>query len=148
MISCATSAHCGEGAACYYLPGKDEVEASSDLVGSLDGACGGCIALHKGPIWTTSALLAERRAEVEAWGAAGYLAADMESATTFAVAEYFGMRRLSLLFTFDNPRAGEHILLTDTARAERRASGERAMIDLALSVIAACQCGAGPGRET
>ncbi len=136
-IVSAVSAHCGEGAARCYLPDKDEVEASPDLIASLDDIFGGCVTLHKAPIWTTSALLAEGRAEIQGWSDAGYAAVDMESATTFAVAEYFGMRRLSLLFAFDNPRAGEHILLTDAAKAERRASGEQAMIDLAMSVITA-----------
>jgi purine-nucleoside phosphorylase len=134
-LVCATSAHCGEGAAQYYLPGREEVEASPDLVSSLASVSG--LSLRKGPVWTTSALLAEGRAEVEAWADAGYLAADMETATTFAVAESFGMRRLSLLFVFDSPRAGEHIMLTDDAKGARRARGERAMVDLALSIIAA-----------
>jgi uridine phosphorylase len=131
-LVCATSAHCGEGASQYYRPGREEVEASPDLVSSVASVSD--VALHRGPIWTTSALLAEGRAEIEAWAAAGCLAADMETASTFAVAEYFGMRRLSLLFAYDNPRVGEHIMLTDDAKAERRARGERAMIDLALSI--------------
>ncbi len=139
-IVCATRAHCGEGAACYYLPGKDEVEASPDLVAAVECVGAGSIGLHKGPIWTTSALLAEGRAEVAAWGDAGYLAVDMESAATFAVAEHFEMRRLSLLFAFDNPRAGEHIMLTGAAKAERRARGERAMVDLALSLAVSSGC--------
>ncbi len=134
-IVCATSAHCGEGAAQYYRPGRSDIEASPHLIASLGSVPSG-LALHRGPIWTTSALLAEGLAEVEAWAAAGYVAADMETAATFAVAESFGMRRLSLLFVFDNPRAGDHILLTNAAKAERRARGEKAMIDLALSVIA------------
>jgi purine-nucleoside phosphorylase len=134
-LVCATSAHCGEGAAQYYLSGREEVEASPGLVSALTAIPG--VSVHKGPVWTTSALLAEGMAETEAWAAAGYLAADMETATTFAVAESFRMRRLSLLFVFDNPRAGEHIMLTDDAKGARRARGERAMIDLALSIIAA-----------
>ena len=133
-LVCATSAHCGEGAAQYYLPHTREVSASTDLIAGLTGASASPVALHRGPIWTTSALLAEGRGEVEDWSRQGYIAADMESATTFATAEYFGMRRLSLLFVFDNPCQGEHIALTDDTRAERRAQGERAMIDLALAV--------------
>jgi purine-nucleoside phosphorylase len=133
-LVCATSAHCGEGAAQYYLPHTHEVSASADMVDEVSRASVPHVALHKGPIWTTSALLAEGRAEVEDWSRQGYIAADMESAATFATAEYFGMRRLSLLFAFDNPRQGEHIALTDDSKVERRAQGERAMIDLAFAI--------------
>ena len=135
-LVCATSAHCGEGAACYYLAGEADVEASPELVSSL-ATRGDPVAMHRGPVWTTFALLAEGKTEIQAWGEVGYLAVDMESATTFAVAKHFGMQRLSLLFAFDNPRAGEHIMLTDAAKAEPRARGERGMIDLAMAVIAA-----------
>jgi len=93
------------------------------------------VALHRGPVWTTSALLAEGQAEIEAWAAKGCVAADMETASAFAVAEHFGMKRLSLLFAFDNPATGDHIALTDDAKAERRVVGERAMIELALAVM-------------
>jgi purine-nucleoside phosphorylase len=134
-IICATSAHCGEGAAQYYLPDKRDVDASPDLVAGITTAPVHTVGLHKGPVWTTSALLAEGKEEIESWASQGYIAVDMETASTFAVAQYFGMARLSLLFAFDNPRRGDHILLTDAAKAERRAQGEQAMIDLALSII-------------
>lgn len=143
-LICATAAHCGEGAAQYYLPGRAEaVEASAELVDGVILAPHADILLHKGSIWTTSALLAEGRAELESWMAKGCVAADMETASTFAVAKHFGMRRLSLLFAFDNPSTGDHIALTDEAKARRRAAGELAMIELALSVVhrfaAACR---------
>ncbi len=64
------------------------------------------------------------------------MAVDMETATTFAVAEYFKMQRLSLLFVFDAPQLGEHILLTDTEKEERRARGEQGVIELTLAIIA------------
>jgi len=134
-IVCATSAHCGEGAAQYYLPGKQEVEASAGLVANVTLPQDSPVSIHKGPIWTTSALLAEGKTEIANWANQGYIAADMETASTFAVAEYFRMQRLSLLFVFDNPRAGEHILMTDVSKEERRARGEQAMIDMALSMI-------------
>jgi len=133
-IVCATSAHCGEGAAQYYLPNKREIDASGDLVARITSESAGTVAVHKGPVWTTSALLAEGKQEIESWASQGYIAVDMETAATFAVAEYFGMRRLSLLFAFDNPRQGDHILLTDAAKAERRAQGEQAVIALAFSI--------------
>ncbi len=44
---------------------------------------------------------------------AGWSAVDMETATTFAVAEHFGMHRLAILFAFYNPRRKRHLLLSD-----------------------------------
>lgn len=134
-VVCVTSAHCGEGAAQYYVGAQHEVRATEQLIASLDGSLVSSVALRKGPIWTTSALLAEGKAEIEGWAQKGYIAVDMESASTLAVAEHFGMQSLSLLFTFDNPRCGNHILLTDAGKAVRRKQGEQAMIELAFSVI-------------
>jgi uridine phosphorylase len=130
-LVCATYAHCGEGAAQYYVDTPD-VAASMDLA---DQVLSSTVPLHKGPIYTTSALLAEGREVVERWKVEGYIAVDMETATTFAVAEYFGMKRLSLLFAFENLSQGEHILLSDSEKRERWAKGEKAMIDIVLGMI-------------
>jgi hypothetical protein len=94
------------------------------------GCCG-----HEGKIYTTAALLAEGNREIEAWHNAGSAAVDMETATTFAVADYFGMDRASILFGFDNPRHKSHILLTDAEKDERRARGDQTMIQLTFSTI-------------
>ena len=136
-IVCATSARCGEGASQYYTPGVKDISASPDLIARVPSSVGE-ITVHKGAIRTTSALLAEGMDEVMEWRDQGCIAADMETASTFAVAEYFGMRRLSLLFAFDNPCLGDHILMIgDEEKSARRASGEQAMIDLALAIIKA-----------
>ena len=78
---------------------------------------------------------AEGKAEIQEWSRQGYIAVDMETASTFAVAEYFGMQRLSLLFVFDNPDQGEHILLSDAEKQKRRALGEQAVIDTVFTTI-------------
>ena len=146
-IVCATSARCGEGAAQYYLSDAREVSASPDLLGLITDRQIGRVTLHKGPVWTTSALLAEGMAEVRSWRDQGYIAADMETASTFAVAEHFGMRRLSLLFVFDNPCLGDHaLLLGDAEKQERRAEGEQAMINLAFSAIVTRRSPLSPSR--
>ena len=134
-IVCVTSAFCGEGAAQYYLPDKQEVNASLELVEGIQPSSTASVATHKGRIWTTSALLAEGKAEIQDWADQGYIAVDMETASTFAVAEYFGMQRLSLLFVFDNPSQGEHILLSDAEKQKRRAAGEQAVIDTIFAII-------------
>ena len=102
-LVCVTSAYCGEGAAQYYLPQTQEINASLELVEGMSSLRTTSVVTHKGRIWTTSALLAEGIAEIRDWAHQGYIAVDMETASTFAVAEYFGMQRLSLLFVFDNP---------------------------------------------
>ena len=130
-----TSAYCGEGAAQYYLPQTQEINASLELVERISSLRTTSVTIHKGRIWTTSALLAEGKAEIQDWSHQGYIAVDMETASTFAIAEYFGMQRLSLLFAFDNPSQGEHILLSDTEKQVRRTNGEQAMIDTVFAVI-------------
>ena len=134
-VVCATSAHCGEGASQYYLPHKQEVDALPDLVDLITDAPTVPFALRKGPIWTISALLGEGKAEIQRWSNQGYIAVDMETASTFAVAEYFRMQHLSLLFVFDNPCQGEHILLSNVEKQERRTKGEQAMIDMVFAII-------------
>ena len=131
----ATEARCAEGAAACYLPGVETVAATPALVSAAMAHPAVSVARHAGPVWTTAALLAEGNAEIEAWHAAGYLAADMETATTFAVADYFGMRRLSLLSAFDNPRQGAHLGLTESAKDAARAAGEQAMFTLLFDLI-------------
>ncbi len=134
-IVCVTSARCGEGSSQYYLPHKYEVNASVDQMDLIVKAQMPHVRLHQGPIWTTSALLAEGEAEIQNWSDQGYIAVDMETASTFAVAEYFGMHHLSLLFVFDNPLSGEHILFNDVEKKERRSNAEEAMIDMVFYII-------------
>jgi purine-nucleoside phosphorylase len=59
----------------------------------------------------------------------------METAATYAVAQYLRMDRASLLFAFDNPRQKEHLFLDDAQKQQRRAIGNQRMIELALEVV-------------
>ena len=92
---------------------------------------------HAVPDWTTAALLAKGTIEIEQWHGEGYLAADMETGCTFAIAEYFGMRRGSLLYPFDNPRQGLHLEPTEADKDAAPAEGERAIFDLLFALIEA-----------
>lgn len=131
----ATEAYCGEGAARYYLPEKALVRSTVTPARIRPLASHAAVPIHEGKIYTTAALLAEGSREIEAWHDAGFAAVDMETATSFAVAEHFGMDRASILFGFDNPRHKSHILLTDSEKEFRRARGNQAMIELTLAVI-------------
>lgn len=133
----ATQAYCGEGASQYYKSDGKLVQASRDVLElpvfkRLDD-----MPLHWGCIYTSSALFAQGEREVEEWFQRGFGAVDMETASTFAVAEYFGMDRVSILYAFDHPRQKEHILLHDTEKDERRRRGNRRMMEVVLDVVKA-----------
>jgi uridine phosphorylase len=131
----ASVAGCGDGAAHCYLPGAESVAATPAL---MDRAR--CLAgpqgAHIGPIWTTAALLAEGREDLERWANAGYLAVDMETASAYAVAEWAGMERVSILAVFDNPVAGSHIALEEADKASLRQRGEDRMLKIVLELAA------------
>jgi purine-nucleoside phosphorylase len=127
-------AGCGDGASACYLPGVECVAATPELVDNAMVAVGGRVPAHDGAIWTTAALLAEGDAEINAWHGSGYAAVDLETAATFAVAEHYGMQRLSILSVFDNPRHGAHLALTEHEKQEARARGEAVALELVLEM--------------
>lgn len=134
-LVCATTAYRGEGASQYYFSELKYVDASAELMDRIRSEeSNETNQLHEGPIFTTSALFAEGTTEVESWYKMGYIAVDMETAATFAVAKYFHMKRLSILFVFDNPQEGSHILMEEIEREKRRANGEGEMIKQSLKL--------------
>jgi purine-nucleoside phosphorylase/ribosomal protein S18 acetylase RimI-like enzyme len=130
----ADRAYCGEGAARYYTTEGEWVPASANLLrsrtlsGLRPGEC------RTGVIYTTAALFAEGGEDVERWSQEGFAAVDMETAATYAVAEHFGMDRVSILYGFDNPRRREHILLSDQEKDLRRAAANDKMRQIALDL--------------
>ena len=131
----ATEAGCGDGAVECYLPGTTSVAASERLVRRAI-ASSSAPPCHTGPIWTTAALLAEGEADLIRWRDDGAIAVDMETATTFGVAEWAGMERVSILTVFDNPLEGDHLGLRAIDKAAARAEGERRMLEVVLEVAA------------
>jgi uridine phosphorylase len=129
-----TEAFCGEGAAQYYQPDRQRVTASAELLASETFSRQGGAPLHRGAMYTTAALLAEGEAEVEQWHRQGFAAVDMETATTFAVAEYFGMAHAAILYVFDNPRRRKHLLLSEPEKDVRREQANRAARELAFAL--------------
>lgn len=95
-----TEAYCGEGASQYYQPDRKIVKASFNAAGSSAIKRINDVSVHSGRIYTTSALFAEGKKEVEDWFRKGFSAVDMETSATFAVAEHFEMDRVSILFVF------------------------------------------------
>jgi uridine phosphorylase len=129
-----TEAFCGEGAARYYKSNGQRV-AALPVSASLESfGRYGMENFQTGKIYTTAALLAQSDADIEGWYREGFSAVDMETATTFAVAEYFGMDRAAVLYVFDNPRRREHILLTDVEKDAKRARSNQAARELAFAL--------------
>lgn len=133
-IVVATEAGCGEGAVACYLPDVNRISATTHLVEHAVNSSQHH-SVQCGPIWTTAALLAEGMDDLQRWHAAGFLAVDMETATTFGVAEWLGMERVSVLSVFDNPLAGEHVALEEAHKAERRQAGEKAMLAVVMDLV-------------
>lgn len=130
-----TEATCGEGAAQYYSRDARVVHPSPHPTGVAALSAVRDVPVHQGRLFTTAALLAEGEREIEGWFRQGHAAVDMETATTFAVAEHFGMDRLAILYAFDNPRRRRHILLSHEEEVVRRRRGDERMTQVALDVI-------------
>ena len=130
-----TDAGCGDGASQCYFPGRMTVSATPDLLSSLLEEASSIARIRSGPLWSTAALLAEGDVEINFWHRQGYIAVDMETASTFAVADYFGMQRVSLLSVFDNPRDGAHLALTERDKDAAREQSEDVMLALLLRMI-------------
>lgn len=125
----------GEGAAQYYLPDKQKIHVSPDMQRQAAKMVRSSWPYHTGVIYTTAALLAEGEKEMKGWREAGHVGVDMETATTFAVAKSFDMKRLAILYVFDNPLYGDSLVDTDQERDERRQQGEEAMFELVSGLL-------------
>jgi purine-nucleoside phosphorylase len=130
-----SSAYGGEGASQYYKQDGKEISATVRFEDAVDPASAEGLKTHHGRVYTTSALFAESNDDIEKWGAQGFSGVDMETAATFAVAEYFGMQRAALLFVFDCPKHGEHILTGDQEKNYRRRLGNERMLQVVLATI-------------
>jgi uridine phosphorylase len=128
----AERAYCGEGAAQYYKPDGPWVTASPELVAAVADR----ERVRTGAIYTTGALFAESGDDLNRWHRDGFAAVDLETAATYAVAEHFGMRRVAILYGFDNPRRREHLLLSDAEKDARRSVGDLRVKELALELAA------------
>jgi uridine phosphorylase len=128
-------AYCGEGASQYYKTNSQTIAATVTFSDAPENVCHD-VRVMRGRIYTTSALFAEGREDIENWARQGFSAVDMETATSFAVAEHFGMDRGSILSVFDNPLGQDHILTTDFEKDERLRTAQRAMVEIAFITIA------------
>lgn len=92
--------------------------------------------VHDGVHLTWYSIFAQSGAMVEEWAEAGYLSVDMETATTFAVAEHFGMASVSMLVVWDDLLGGRSFLdPLDPVEQKRLDEGNTTIFDVALDLI-------------
>ena len=119
---------CEEGIARIYGAG-DSVESTalwSDRARSLlEGR--GQVA-HGGTHLTWYSIFAQNGGMVESWHDAGYVSVDMETATTFSVAQHFGMSAVSMLVVWDELLRGRSFL--DPLDPEHQKRFDHAYTDL------------------
>ena len=91
-----------------------------------------------GPHLTWASLFAQRGEDIQAWHDEGFLGVDMETATTYAVANYFKVPAVSLLVVWDMLLAGRSFLdpLTETEQSALDRSNE-AVYQVALELASA-----------
>ena len=80
--------------------------------------------VHRGGHITWASLFTETHAMLAAWHQAGFLSVDMETATTFSVAQSLGMSAVSLLVVWDDLTRGKRFL--DPLSADEQAALARA----------------------
>ena len=127
-------AQCGEGSSRYYVPDRESVceriprHLIADVEREVDAGC-----LKVGNVYTTGALLAQTSKDTREWALQGYSGVDMETASTFAVADHFDVDRISLLFAFENLSRRENLLFEKASDVDERLERANAqMIDLSL----------------
>jgi uridine phosphorylase len=113
------------------VPASDELVARAAAMLAERG-----LAVRCGPTVTWPTLFNQPVARVEEWHRGGYLGVDMETATTLAVARYFGVEAVSMLVAWDEVRSGRSFLdpLPELA-ASAFAAAEEAVFQTALELV-------------
>jgi uridine phosphorylase len=98
----------GDGVTPYYVEKNFQTAADKKIADALAAAAGDMgIAVHRGCVWTTDALLRETREIVEARRKEGAIAVDMVSSTLLTIAQMYKVRAGSILAVSDNVITGE-----------------------------------------
>jgi len=91
----------GEGASQYYGH-SDKSIASQDLLDTANNKLvSRNLTTHLGSHISTSALLQQSDKQISEWQYMGLLGVDMETSAVYSAATYFDMKRVSMLFVWD-----------------------------------------------
>lgn len=126
----------GEMVSDCYLPKKQKCTASQDLVNFVMAECKKmkkkCVT---GKIFTTSAMLAEKKSDILSWHKQGFVGVDLEASATFAVAKHFKMKRVAIYSLIDNLVKKSHLLNMSKKEFRTWENSLNTTFDLALKTI-------------
>jgi uridine phosphorylase len=132
----ATSAGRGEAASDWYLEPGTPAKADENLVQTIrDLLNSRGLDWHEGSVFTTSAFMAEEWEDILRWESAGYVGVEMEAATTFAIAQHFGIPSACLIYLLDNLIEDQHLLGISKIEREQIRHSRKLVEKLALEVI-------------
>lgn len=98
----------GDGVTPYYVDKDFKTSADESINEALEKAAKKLgIAIHKGPAWTTDALLRETKEIVNAKAEEGAIAVDMVSSAFLTIAQTYKVKAASILAVSDNLMTGE-----------------------------------------
>lgn len=107
-IIIVTSAIRGDGVTPYYVKESFKTVTDNKLTDALVKAAQNLgVRYHKGPIWTTDALLRETRQIVENFISKGAIAVDMVSSSFLTIAQLNNCKAASIMAVSDNVVTGE-----------------------------------------
>jgi uridine phosphorylase len=96
------SAYSEEGTSAHYPVAEPEPRPEAGLCRTLQSRLTSAgLAFHTGRVWTTDAIYRETRGKVQAYGAQGMLAVEMEMSALFTVAQYREVALAGLLVVSD-----------------------------------------------
>ena len=98
----------GDGVTPYYVNEDFVTKPDEGLTAALQKAADKSgVRLHKGPVWSTDALLRETKELVDAKAEAGAIAVDMVSSALLTIAQTYKVKAACILAVSDNLMTGE-----------------------------------------
>ncbi len=132
-ILIVTAAEMEDGVSQWYVPKKKTVLANQQLVDEAVKYCEDKGYKYiEGSIFTTGAIMVETSEMVKRWADKGHLGVDMETATTFSIAEKFNKRAISLLNLSDHIIKGDTFYASNEERDNIEDNTDEKIRDLAL----------------
>jgi purine-nucleoside phosphorylase len=132
-ILIVSDAETEDGVSAAYVGGASTVAGDRGLVRDARGYCERHALPHQvGSVVSTGALCLETSTDVARWAARGHLGVDMETASTFAVAQRFGRRAVALLNLSDRLDLGDTFYSVTKGQDDAVDAVDERIIELAL----------------